>query len=234
MMRKTGVISSQTLLKYEKRMTTSVFRANRALAREIDAALVSQPGVVPRVELVDWKRDLQALIFKYSETVAREGVQHILQATGRKSEALELVMMGIRYRLRNHSARRAQLIEEYLRQRITRNLESGMSVADARTAIRRILNTRGYAERIARTETHTALERGSFEAARSLGVRMTKEWVSREDGGVRPDHAAAHGQVQEIETPFTVGGVSMLYPGDPSAPARQTVNCRCTVTYSFT
>lgn len=233
-MRKAGVISSQTLLKYEKRMTTSVFRANRVLVREIDAFLVSQPRVVPVNELSEWRKQLKDLIYRFSETVAREGVTHILRASGRKSEGVELVMMGIRYRLRNHSERRSQLIEEYLRQRVTRLIESGMTVAEARTAIRRILNTRGYAERIARTESHTALERGSFEAAHSLGVRMTKEWVSREDGNVRPDHAAAHGQVQEIEAPFTVGGISMMHPGDPSAPAKQTVNCRCTVNYSFT
>jgi len=230
-MRKMGVISSQTLLKYEKRMTISVFRLNRALAREIDAALVSQPGVVPRIELDDWKRELQDIIARYSETASREGVQHILSASGRKNEALESVMMGIRYRLRQHSQRRAALIVQYLEQRITRNLESGMTVAEARAAIRRILNTRGYAERIARTETHTSLERGAFEAARSLGVRITKEWVSREDGNVRPDHAIAQGQIQEIDTPFVIGGESMLYPGDPDASAKQTVNCRCTINY---
>lgn len=233
-MRKAGIISSQTLLNYEKRMTTSIMSANRVLAHNIDAFLASEPGSMPVLQLREWKQDIAGIIYRYSETVAREGAQHILAASGRKSEALELVMMGIRYRLRNHSDRRAQLIEEYLRQRISRNLESGMTVAEARAAIRRILNTRGYAERIARTESLTALERGSFEASRSLGVRMKKQWVSREDGNVRPDHAAANGQEQELDTPFRVGGTSMMYPGDPSAPARQTVNCRCTVSYSFT
>jgi len=232
-MRKAGVISSQTLLKYEKRMTTSVYRANRVLARNIDAFLASEPGSFPTIQLRDWKVELQDLIYRFSETTAREGAQHILRASGRKSEALELVMMGIRYRLRMHSQRRAALIEEYLRQRIARNLESGMTVAEARAAIRRILNTRGYEERIARTETHTSIERGAFEAANSLGARMTKEWVSREDGSVRPDHARAHGQVQDIQTPFLVGGESMMHPGDPAASAKQTVNCRCTVNYRF-
>ncbi len=232
-MRKAGVISSQTLPKYEKRMTTSIMSANHVLARDIDAFLASEPGSVPVLQLRDWKQDIAAIILRYSETVAREGAQHILQASGRKSEALELVMMGIRYRLRNHSERRAQLIEEYLRQRVTRNLELGMTVAEARASIRRILDTRGYAERIARTESHTAIERGAYEAARSLGVRMTKEWVSREDGSVRPDHAAAHGQVQEIDDHFTVGEELMLHPGDPAASAKQTINCRCTVNYRF-
>ena len=140
-------------------------------------------------------------------------------------------MMGIRHRLRNYSRARAELIERYLRDRVARELREGVSIADARLTIRNILKNPAYAERIARTESHIALERGAFEAARSLGVRITKEWISREDAHVRPEHAAVHGQVREIEAPFDVGGEHLLYPGDPGGSAKNTVNCRCTVNY---
>jgi uncharacterized protein with gpF-like domain len=58
-----------------------------------------------------------------------------------------------------------------------------------------------------------------------------KEWASLEDNRTRLDHALADGQLQEIETPFTVGGEKLRYPGDDQASASQTVNCRCTALY---
>ena len=230
-MREAGVISSQLLMRYEQRMTTSVSASLRALARDIDARWASDPIPIIAELLLKWQTTLSDLIFKFNETIAREGVVHIIRARDRKNEGVDLVMMGIRFRLRNYSRARAELIERYLRDRVARELREGVSIADARTTIRNILRNPNYAARIARTESHIALERGAFEAARSLGVRITKEWISREDAHVRPDHAAAHGQIREIEAPFDVGGEHLLYPGDPSASARNTVNCRCTVNY---
>jgi len=230
-MREAGIISSQLLIRYEKRMTTSVSASLNALARDIDARWAFDPIPIIAEELLKWQSTLADLIFRFSETVGREGATHIIRARDQKNEAVDLVMMGIRHRLRNYSRARAELIERYLRDRVARELREGVSIADARLTIRNILKNPAYAERIARTESHIALERGAFEAARSLGVRITKEWISREDAHVRPEHAAAHGQVREIEAPFDVGGEHLLYPGDPSGTAKNTVNCRCTVNY---
>lgn len=54
-----------------------------------------------------------------------------------------------------------------------------------------------------------------------------KMWVSRRDGQVRDTHIEADGQVVAVDSTFTVGGYSMLYPHDPAAPAKETANCRC-------
>lgn len=52
-------------------------------------------------------------------------------------------------------------------------------------------------------------------------------WVTVHDNRVRPTHAAADGQVQDLGTPFLVGGAHLLYPGDPAGPLKETANCRC-------
>lgn len=55
----------------------------------------------------------------------------------------------------------------------------------------------------------------------------SKRWVTRRDHKVRHEHSAADGQTVPASEPFNVGGYPMMYPGDRSAPARLTVNCRC-------
>lgn len=57
-------------------------------------------------------------------------------------------------------------------------------------------------------------------------------WQTMLDSRVRPDHAAAHGQVAQTlpgwDLPvFTVGGYECNYPGDPTLPDDLRINCRC-------
>jgi uncharacterized protein with gpF-like domain len=56
-------------------------------------------------------------------------------------------------------------------------------------------------------------------------------WLSSRDSKVRPDHAAADGQTRPVGLPFTVGGVELMYPGDPVGPPGEVVNCRCTMLF---
>lgn len=88
----------------------------------------------------------------------------------------------------------------------------------------------GRAERIAMTETTRAWNAGTLAAAQALtGAErpLVKQWQTRRDNRVREAHADADGQLQLLDDPFDVGGVPMQYPGDPSAPASLTINCRC-------
>lgn len=82
---------------------------------------------------------------------------------------------------------------------------------------------------IARTETHQA---ANFANYTTLGVvnipNMTKEWLSINDARTRDDHSIANGQQVAKNGDFVVGGSLLKYPGDPSGPAGQVINCRCT------
>ncbi|QDH93071.1 MuF-like minor capsid protein [Microbacterium phage Margaery] len=61
-------------------------------------------------------------------------------------------------------------------------------------------------------------------ARRGLPFKM---WVTRRDERVRHAHVAADGQTVPTDAPFNVGGYPMMHPGDRSAPAALTINCRC-------
>lgn len=85
------------------------------------------------------------------------------------------------------------------------------------------------AMRIARTEVHSAAgfgqHAGVLAATRDLQVETIKTWLSSRDDRVRDLHAAIDGQSVPINEPFSNG---LMYPGDPSGPGYEVINCRCT------
>jgi len=98
---------------------------------------------------------------------------------------------------------------------------------------------------IARTEIAIGSSIASREAAKSLGItEMQKEWVSRIDHrsrGMSDTDSTNHismngvrvGLNDKFEVPYEFGIDMMDGPGDPEAPPRQIVNCRCVQAYAL-
>lgn len=77
---------------------------------------------------------------------------------------------------------------------------------------------------------HQAIQRGDVEAH-----QLVREWNSAHDGRVRPSHRAMDGQQRKLGEKFTTGdGVGIDFPGDPSAPVEETVQCRCVLSTRLT
>lgn len=86
---------------------------------------------------------------------------------------------------------------------------------------------------IARTESTRAANEGKRQGAedwaQEVGTTLYKGWIARLDGHERDSHRNA-----SLEKPipsdgkFKVGDSKMDQPGDPTAPAKETVLCRCT------
>lgn len=97
----------------------------------------------------------------------------------------------------------------------------------------RLLQLRG--EMLARTETLRSMGQGRHDAvaqqirAGKIDVRdVTKIWHSVGDDRVRHSHRALNGKKQEFEAAFvSPSGARLRYPGDPDAPASETIGCRC-------
>lgn len=90
---------------------------------------------------------------------------------------------------------------------------------------------RHRASTIAITETHSAASYGSQQAAKSTGLVLKKEWVSASDSRTRSSHDSADGQKVDMDQKFKVNGSELMYPGDPSGPASETIRCRCVELY---
>lgn len=106
---------------------------------------------------------------------------------------------------------------------------------------------------VARTETIGANNAGRFDAFQALAEELDADddededgsdfeqmWLATDDDRTRRTHsrgwvddggqfiAGADGQRVPLGQPFTVGGFELRFPGDPSGPAHEVIQCRCT------
>lgn len=103
---------------------------------------------------------------------------------------------------------------------------------------------RWQSARIARTEATAAANYGRHVAASESGFTLKKTWMTMLDERVRDNaypgfsHAMLHGFTIPANQLFTQNGVSLRFPGDPSAqPASRAagmiINCRCMLVYDI-
>ena len=96
------------------------------------------------------------------------------------------------------------------------------------------------ARRIVRTEIMRGSNIGAMKGAEAHGFQVDKQWISARDSRTRRipddefDHVELDGVIVPFDQPFTSNGkkgeaVVAMQPGDISAPAGFTINCRCTV-----
>jgi len=122
-----------------------------------------------------------------------------------------------------------------LRKIVSDSFAAGKTAEETAAAIRETFTnvTRVSSEMLSQTEL-TALvnERSVVAAQKAFPDGVSKTWLSVGDNRVRAAHAAAVGQTVPIDQPFSVGGASLMYPGDPTGPLRLVARCRCRLSYT--
>lgn len=93
------------------------------------------------------------------------------------------------------------------------------------------------ARTIARTEVISASNAGSLAMVELGGFTGKKGWLATEDERTRPTHRQAEDDYHDSPIPlgdaFVVGGFPLHFPGDPTGPPEEIINCRCTMTYEL-
>ena len=153
----------------------------------------------------------------------------------------------VRAYLNSSTAQNVTLVTNTTKKKIQRaieqSLDEGLSEIDTAFKIQQstaFSETR--AKVIARTETHTAMNYGQYETAKSFLLETpVKEWISSQDDRARPWHKNMSGRPPiSIDEKFKIltpvaGGSTVVkeldFAGDPNGGALNTINCRCSILY---
>jgi HK97 family phage portal protein len=123
--------------------------------------------------------------------------------------------------------------EQVLRsQLLAHGVAEGESVPELRARILAVFtDLSGYrATMIARTESVGGYNAASHVAALDAGATR-KTWLSTDDTRTRRTHRAAQGSSVAMNKRFPL--TESRWPCDPVAPANQSIQCRCALTFEF-
>jgi hypothetical protein len=140
--------------------------------------------------------------------------------------------------VRNRLSREPQETFDLVAGQIAAGVTLGEGMPELRDRVDEVLSTtksarwKNRAVVIARTESLGALNGSRADAFQAFaeegGEGMERMWLSTIDSRTRPSHVLADGQRVGLTDPFIVGGFPLMFPGDPSGPAGEVIQCRCT------
>ena len=165
--------------------------------------------------------------------------QTITEITGLKGDALTEIteqvkrLPAIKGKMKISTVKISK-VNKTTREIVTRQLREGLEAGENLNQLtQRIKQTlgssRGRAQRIARTQTAGAIDTGRHSGMKAAGTDR-HGWVDSKDNVVRATHKAAAVTYKDgipIDQPFQVGSSLLMFPADPSGPAKEIINCRC-------
>nr|WP_237502987.1 phage portal protein [Streptomyces sp. SID8374] len=206
-------------------------------ARATDMDVATGPaGWEERIKVRDifdggyWRRATAAALRPFVERAWRRGAVSI-------SPSFDLdepdVATALTDRIDELAGQVTATTEQVLRsQLLAHGVADGESVPQLRARIQQVFtNLSDYrATMIARTETVGGYSQASFLAALDQGA-VRKTWVSTDDKRTRRTHRAAQGSSVAMNKRFPL--TQSRWPADAAAPANQSIQCRCALTFEF-
>lgn len=141
--------------------------------------------------------------------------------------------------VRNRLVRIPDEVFDLVAHQVAVGVNLGEGIPQLRARIDTVLSTTGSARWpnratvVARTEAIGALNAGRFDAFRAVAeeepdLELERVWLATDDSRTRETHRVADGERVPLGKPFVVGGFELLFPGDPSGPPQEVIQCRCT------
>lgn len=234
--------------RFERLVATALRRAIKAGTSGLGNVIVAaiEPAE-PYVSIDDlaaietaWQTELRELILPELGRTVADGAQDAIEdlvlkvpvLIDARHPAAELFVSQADNRLQGIGAdlwqkTRTQLVE---------GMAAGESIPELSKRVRgEIASSTVRARTIARTEVVSASNAGALAQMQALGEDgpAAKVWLSTNDARTRLSHREANGQQVPLVDKFEVGGAALGFPGDPSGPADEVINCRCTLTWEM-
>jgi len=176
----------------------------------------------------------------FFEKASELGIRQVLtEALGIKGDKLnELVQQAkLRPQVKRSlliSSHKITGINRTTQNMVAHKLQQGLDAGEGVNELsKRISSTLGSnlqrARYIARTQTAGAVSTGRHAGMQESGVKL-KTWLSSRDSHVRDSHRTAESRYADgisLDVPFVLDAGFVMYPGDPSGPAAEIINCRC-------
>lgn len=206
-------------------------------ARMTDMDVATGPeGWEERISLRDlfdgryWRRRTGEVLRPFIERVWKRGGASI---TGSFDLDEPDVTQALADRIEELAGQVTATTEQVLRSQVLAyGVAEGESVPELRARIQRVFtNLSDYrATMIARTETVGGYNAASFLAALDAGATR-KTWLATADQRTRETHRQENGNAVAMNKRFTL--TKSRWPADPTAPAAQSIQCRCALTFQF-
>lgn len=177
-----------------------------------------------------WRRRTGEVLRPFVEKVWRHGGASI---TGSFDLDEPDVSRALADRIEELAGQVTATTEQVLRSQIlAHGVAEGESIPELRARIQQVFTNLGdyRATMIARTETVGGYNAASFLAALDAGATR-KTWLATDDARTRRTHKAASGKSAPMNKRFEL--TQSRWPADPTAPAAQSIQCRCALTFEF-
>ena len=177
-----------------------------------------------------WRRRTGEIMRPFIERVWRRGGTDIVGSFDLDEPDVE---QALRDRVDELAGQVTATTEQVLRaQLLAAGVAEGESIPELRARLQRVFtNLSDYrATLIARTETVGGYSQASFLAALDAGA-VRKTWLATADQRTRETHRQENGNTTAMNKRFTL--TKSRWPADPTAPASQSIQCRCALTFQF-
>lgn len=222
---------------YEANTRLTAIALRRAIRNDVKASNVQN---LAQLEFIQTSNLKDALIERFSKNGIKYGNTVFKDLENQKRYNPVFSEAWARFVLREYGQNigtKIRILKDTIAKQVSnevkKNIEEGADiVTDLTKQIEKVVNSNSFymwqAERIARTETTTAMNTATEVAAEATGIEYQKQWLSAGDGNERPSHQALNGEKIGKNDVFSNG---LRYPGDARGPASEVVNCRCTQLY---